>query len=344
MSATLAAERRVAVEAVLQACRVCQKVFNHLVAGETIIKDDRSPVTVADYSAQAVVNTYLAEHFPQDLVVGEESARDLQGEVGRALREKVLSLSNAVLRVPLTESKLLTAIDRGSYGGGPRGRHWTLDPIDGTKGFLRGDQFAVCLALIEDGEVRLGVMGCPNLPAAHLGHAAQATASPPGERGCLFIAEKGHGAFTRSLVSDVETRIHVSDTRDCRDARFCESVEAAHSSHSDASRVGQDLGITQDSIRMDSQCKYGCIARGDADIYLRLPASATYVEKIWDHASGALLVEEAGGIVTDVDGKHLDFSRGRFLDANRGVVAANAQIHSEVLRAVQKVLQNPERA
>lgn len=64
---------------------------------------------------------------------------------------------------------------------------WTLDPIDGTKGFLRGEQFAVCLALIVGGNVQLGVMGCPNLPVDFN--------APEGERGCLFIAEKGQGAF-----------------------------------------------------------------------------------------------------------------------------------------------------
>ena len=64
---------------------------------------------------------------------------------------------------------------------------WTLDPIDGTKGFLRGEQYAICLALIIDGIVQLGVVGCPNLPVDH--------EQPDGEKGCLFIAVKNQGAF-----------------------------------------------------------------------------------------------------------------------------------------------------
>lgn len=63
---------------------------------------------------------------------------------------------------------------------------WTLDPIDGTKGFVRGEQYAVCLALIEDNDVKVSVMGCPNLPAS--------LSDPAGERGCLFVAVKGQGA------------------------------------------------------------------------------------------------------------------------------------------------------
>jgi 3'(2'), 5'-bisphosphate nucleotidase len=54
---------------------------------------------------------------------------------------------------------------------------WTLDPIDGTKGFLLGGQYAVCLALIEDSDVKLGVMGCPNLPHRWATQRANADAS-----------------------------------------------------------------------------------------------------------------------------------------------------------------------
>ena len=64
---------------------------------------------------------------------------------------------------------------------------WALDPIDGTKGFLRGGQYAVCLALIKDGEPVLGVVGCPNLPVDYT--------SADAERGVIFVAVKGQGAF-----------------------------------------------------------------------------------------------------------------------------------------------------
>lgn len=63
---------------------------------------------------------------------------------------------------------------------------WTIDPIDGTKGFLRGEQYAVCLSLIVDAQVQVGVIGCPNLPAD--------PANPELGQGCIFVAVKGHGA------------------------------------------------------------------------------------------------------------------------------------------------------
>ena len=63
---------------------------------------------------------------------------------------------------------------------------WTVDPIDGTKGFLRGGQYAVCLSLIVNSQVELGVIGCPNLPIH--------PTDPDGEKGCIFVAVRGQGA------------------------------------------------------------------------------------------------------------------------------------------------------
>ncbi|KAJ1656853.1 3'(2'),5'-bisphosphate nucleotidase, partial [Coemansia sp. RSA 25] len=313
--AYLAKERAVAIEAVERASQVCQAVFKRLITAETLTKKDKSPVTVADFGAQAVVNHILEQHFPDDPVVGEEDSKDLQGEDGRALREKVTEL-------------ILRAIDRGQYAGGPQGRHWTLDPIDGTKGFLRGEQFAVCLALIIDGKVCLGVVGCPNLPYN--------MSKPDGERGVLMVAVKGQGAFQRKLSAngiDSETPVRVSHVLSTADAVFCESVEAQHTDHSHNANIARLLGITKPSVRMDSQCKYASVARGDAEIYLRLPVSEAYVEKIWDHASGNIIIHEAGGRVSDINGKALDFSIGRTLSANKGVVAASAKIFDEVISA-----------
>ena len=73
--------------------------------------------------------------------------------------------------------------------------------------------------------------------------------------------------------------------------RFCESVEKTHSNHDTSALVAAELGITAPPLRIDSQCKYAVLARGDAEVYLRLPAKAksTYVEFIWDHAAGELL-------------------------------------------------------
>lgn len=320
-------EQEVAIAAVLQAAELCRQVRFALVTDETISKRDKSPVTVADFGAQALVSRALGAAFPHDPIVGEESADELRQQ--EALLSRVLSAVN-VVEPEATAEDVLAAIGRCTHSGGPTGRFWTLDPIDGTKGFLRNEQYAVALALIENGQVQLGLLACPNLSQSLEGK---------GPGGTLFVAVRGEGAHVSAFDGSWGEPVKVSGTEDPAAAAFCESVEAGHSSHDDAARIAERLGVTRPPLRLDSQAKYSVVARGEADIYLRLPTIAGYEEKIWDHAAGALLIEEAGGKVTDTRGLPLDFSRGRTLAANVGVVATNGPLHDRVVEAVKAVLQ-----
>ncbi len=320
-------ELKVAIEAVLKASQLCQKVQAELVSSDTVTKKDRSPVTIADFGSQAVVNLSLMSAFPDDPIVGEEAASELRENSD--LRSKVIK-NVAAIFPNSTEDQILTAIDHGSHGGGATGRFWTIDPIDGTKGFLRGGQYAVALALIEEGKVVLGILGCPNLPLDWN--------QQNGKKGCLFAAIKEEGAIMRSLDDPTETPIHTSQTADSAQASFCESVESAHSSHSDAEKIAKILNVTTPPIRIDSQCKYATVGRGDASIYLRMPTRTYYQENIWDHAAGLSVITEAGGKVTDVYGQPLDFSIGQKLSRNTGVIVTNGKLHDQVLAAVEKVL------
>ena len=321
-------ERQIAIQAVIEATQLCQQVQAQLGQIERMLKEDRSPVTVADFGAQALVLDRLHRAFPDIPIVAEEDAADLLGPEPTVIRERVVEHVRAI-RSDLTEPAIITAINRGNYNGGQAGRHWTLDPIDGTKGFLRNDQYAVALALIEEGQVILGVLGCPGLPVEGL---APAGASG---RGCLLVAEKDQGAQLWSLQGETIRPIRVSGVCDPVEAMICESVESGHSRQDQTARIAQVLGIARPSIRMDSQCKYATVARADASIYLRLPTRPGYEEKIWDHAAGAIVVEEAGGKVTDMHGKPLDFSHGRTLKNNQGVVATNGLLHDTVIAAIE---------
>ena len=327
-----AEERRIALEAVEKASFLCRTVQANLVAEASMDKQDKSPVTVADFGAQAVVTHILRGAFPDLPLVGEEDAAALRDPENHALASQVVAHVRDTLP-GLGADEILDLIDYGTFEGGSSGRHWTLDPIDGTKGFLRMDQYAVALALIEDGEVVLGVLGCPNMPMG-----GDPGGDPDGEPGCLFIAVRGEGAFQRALSGGDEQPVRVTDISRTEAANFCESVEAAHSSQSDSAQVAQRLGITAEPFRIDSQCKYGAVSRGDASIYLRLPTRKDYEEKIWDHAAGAIVVSEAGGKVTDVMGRDLDFSLGRTLRNNSGVIVTNGVLHDPVIAAVREVL------
>ena len=283
---------------------------------------------------------------------------------------------------------------------------WTLDPIDGTKGFLRGGQYAVCLALLVDARVELGVIGCPNLPSipspspssyqsTNTSSTSDGTSANPGlgGTGVLFIAVRGHGTHQLPLLipttppqppsatattsgSLLNTHMHMPHLA-LYELSFLESVEKAHAALDTSARVAARLGVRAGSVRMDSQAKYAALVRGDGGggVYLRLPVagggrggeSGGYEEKIWvrflrftgsakftcvcvclcillvcwfvqDHASGSLLVEEAGGIITDYRGRPLDFGLGRTLGTNYGVVAARKEVYAQVIEAVQAVL------
>lgn len=346
MAYTYEKERLVAELAVTRAAILTKKVFNEKAKG-TLNKDDKSPVTIGDFGAQALIIQAIKQIFPDDQVVGEEEASSLREDA--KLRDQIWELVNStrledaeaekLIGGPIpTVDAMLDAIDAGNSAGGAKGRIWALDPIDGTKGFLRGGQYAVCLGLMVDGDVKVGVLGCPNLP---VDDSAPLTADVAEGKGVLFSAVLGQGATSRALTTGALAKsqpIHMREVKDIRDATFCESVEAGHSSHDDQSQIAQKLQISKPSVRMDSQTKYASIARGAGDIYLRLPTSATYQEKIWDHAAGDLIVREAGGQVTDSLGRRLDFSKGRTLAENKGVVAAPKEVHAQVLEVVKDVL------
>ncbi|MCJ1319926.1 hypothetical protein MMC15_005262 [Xylographa vitiligo] len=348
-------ELRIASLAVQRATILTQKVFHEKVKG-TLSKDDKSPVTIGDFGAQALIIQAIKYNFPEDEVVGEEEAStlrekpDLTQQIWELVQGAKLGIHENSSEVekelggPLEgPGQMLNAIDAGNSSGGSKGRFWALDPIDGTKGFLRGGQYAVCLALIVDGEVKVGVLGCPNLPVddkAPLSADVSDAGAEKHQRGVLFSAVYGQGATSQPLGTDdllPHQSIHMKDPP-IREATFCESVEAGHSSHGDQAMIAGKLGITEPSVRMDSQAKYGSVARGAGDLYLRLPVSATYVEKIWDHAAGWLIVTEAGGVVTDAEGNKVDFGQGRTLAKNKGIVATPKSLHQEVIGVVKSVL------
>jgi 3'(2'), 5'-bisphosphate nucleotidase len=117
------------------------------------------------------------------------------------------------------------------------------------------------------------------------------------------------------------------------------SVESGHTDKGKASDLSRAFGTRVGPIGMDSQAKYAVLAAGGAELLVRLisPDRPDYKEKIWDQAAGSLVIEEAGGRVTDLDGRPLDFSRGRTLAENRGVVATNGHLHEAALSAIRQV-------
>jgi 3'(2'), 5'-bisphosphate nucleotidase len=328
-------EREIAIarRAAQRAALLCEDVRRELVP-VSLIKKDRSPVTVADFGAQAIVCHELLREFPGESVVAEEDSAVLRAPENSA---SLASVTEHVRRQiqGASAADVCNWIDHGN--GVVGGRFWTLDPIDGTKGFLRGDQYAIALALIEDGDLKVGVLACPYLLID--------AARQDGPRGVLFCASRGEGAWAEPLANgalknarrDEEKLRVVNGTRGAA-FRLVESMEASHANLSLQESIARSVGIVAPSVHMDSQAKYGVVARGDAALYLRIPSPKTpnYRENIWDHAAGALIVEEAGGRVTDVRGAPLEFAGGTRMERNRGVVVSNGAIHAQVLEELSK--------
>lgn len=362
-------------------------------------------MTVGDFASQALALRALHECFPSDMFIAEEGSEALRED--EELLRKVLGAVNRAHEGSLDEKQLLSAIDYGqgiddadqdrqSKEGSERRRVWCLDPIDGTKGFLRGrtcgGQYCIALALIEDGEPVLSVLGCPNLPLP----STAATATEPyglwsqeevreteaqqsmfsTSRGCLFVAVRGCGCYeiplhaietnvlnggaagaessaeSNSTASWTQLRVTPNDgsCKPASHAKFCLGVERGFSDpKGTVLKIAQMMhgpdALTTDidgipdiknSLRMDGQGKYGLLARGDAECFLRLPKEG-YVDWVWDVAAGYLILKEAGGTMTDVHGRPIDFSeigierRAKLPDHVEGIFGSCGGIFHEAL-------------
>jgi 3'(2'), 5'-bisphosphate nucleotidase len=320
-------EAEFAVQAVETAARLCRRIQAEMVT-EALSKADRSPVTVADFASQAIVARMFKESFPQAVLVGEEDSTSLREPDNAETRSAVTSFVSS-MRPEATQELVCTWIDFGAQQ--PSQQFWTLDPIDGTKGFLRGDQYVVALALIEDGQVVVGALGCPNLDGD--------LTPDVGGSGSVVVAVRGQGAYARSMVGHSFKRLRTSSVDDPAQARILRSYESGHTDQDKMAALANTLGVHKPPVRLDSQAKYAILAAGNGELLFRLlsPKMPQYTEYIWDQAAGSLIVEEAGGAVSDLRGEPLDFGQGRRLDKNIGVLVSNGRLHQAGLRALHTV-------
>ena len=288
-----------------------------------VAKEDHSPVTAADYAAQALIVAQLDETFPEDGLLAEEQ--------GSALRRAPASLGQQVLdhvrraRPQASHAQVLRWLDRTGRGAGRR--WWALDPLDGTKGFLRSGQYAVALALIEAGHVVVAALGCPRW-------------SPRGkEPGSLLIAARREGAWRMPLEGGELSRLAVSTEARPQHARLLFSFEPGHTDEAKMAEILNALGSGEPPQRMDSQVKYAALAAGEGELVIRLPPAAHPDRRdwVWDHAPGSLILEEAGGAVSDLRGRPLTITDQPRLPDNWGILATNRHLHAEALAAMEAV-------
>jgi len=180
-----------------------------------------------------------------------------------------------------------------------RPRVWVVDPIDGTRDFLRGRTgWAVSIALVEDGRPVLGAICAP-------------------ARRQLFLAEAGAGATLNGEPIRVSDRASVAG---CRIPADRSTIDAAYwPERWPAEAVEKPNGL---ALRIAK------VASGEADAFFEGRPMGE-----WDIAAAGLILEEAGGVVTDRDGGPLRFNKP--VPRLKGVVAAAPGLHAEVLRRVR---------
>jgi len=316
-----------ALKAVETGVEICIPIYAGTHQG-ALKKIDASPVTIADFSVQAVTAAMLADRFPDDVLVAEESSAVLREAENAYTLQAVTDVFSHHYRQASPED-VCGWIDRGSSN--PQTRFWVMDPVDGTKGFLRGGQYVVALALIEAGEIMVSALGCP-----HLDEQLQPNFE---DGGVMLLAERSGGAWLRPVKGAVWRRLQVSSQRQTELARAAHSFEPTHTNHDLLRALLAELGTNMETIPMDSQAKYAMIAGGSCDLLYRLTSSGRPpgAECIWDHAAGALMVTEAGGRITDLNGEPLDFMQGRTLAVNEGVLVTNGILHDAALDVYRRV-------
>ncbi|KAF1921717.1 hypothetical protein BDU57DRAFT_59375 [Ampelomyces quisqualis] len=363
-----------ALHAVHAASLLTKSVLRSLsnsVGAET--KADDSPVTIADFAAQALLISALHAVYPDDGFIGEESADALR--CNEALADRVWQL---VLRAkedasarrdgssgvqaagaltterffPVSKDQMFDRIDLGGKGEVTgQGRVWVMDPVDGTATFMRGQQYAVALCLLVDGVQQVGVVGCPNLsfdPNSPLRetpvHEDQVDSTG---LGVVLSAVKGQGTFIRSmhettLGSPRHVDLTTLPTKPLTALNFVETTLGKTSlSQPEHKAVAESLGCTwPGTVVWSQQIKYVALALGATDVMVRIPQTKERYTYIWDHAGGHILFQEAGGVIRDFDGKHVDFGRGRKITGgvNYGMIGAMPLVFDRVHGAVKDVL------
>jgi 3'(2'), 5'-bisphosphate nucleotidase len=292
-------ELKIAIETVKVATEIT-KWFSR-VGFKSFQKQDNSPVTLADYASQFFITFKITQSFPEDQIIAEETNEINLSEDELDLIKLCYGYLNIDIEIDLPQKKLKSE------------RQWTVDPIDGTKGFQKHLSYAIGIGLMINSNPRISIIGVPNF----------------NEKGtAIFIAEKENGAKV-SYGGEPFSLIEVSKQDTLSESLMCHSL---HYDEPWVMKFASEINITK-FIQMDSMAKFCLISNGDADIYVKpLNKERSFS---WDFLPGTLLVSEAGGKVSDLNGNPLKFLDEKLIVTAPGLIASNSYIHQEILRSMR---------
>ncbi|KAG6393995.1 hypothetical protein SASPL_144571 [Salvia splendens] len=350
-----------AVDVVERACHLCVQKSLFSSDKSIIEKIDQTPVTVADFGVQALISLEMSKLFPSiPLVAEEDSGFVRENNLASAVFAEVTDKSS-ISDKELSEEDILKAIDRGgkdAYLFGPEPTtYWILDPIDGTRGFVKGSEalYVVGLALVVEGEIVLGVMGCPNWKDSDSDVLNTDGAEENVSRsGIIMISHVGYGTWRTRLWDSPNSNIKmarnwircvVDGLHKAGEARYCipesqtwESLPLStqYSATTCANNVGEKQILLLRAC-CGSLCKYLMVASGRASTFIARARRKRTI-KVWDHAVGVICIHEAGGKVTDWKGSELDFAADekerRVLFPSGGILVTNDGLHDQILQII----------
>lgn len=250
-----------------------------------------------------------------------------------------------------TQEEMLDAIDLGCTAApeGHAGRLWFLDPIDGTKTFLSGNQYAVALCLTINEEQKVGVLGCPNLPWSDIKTGTMSrdvnveTLTDPAGYGSISYAIAGMGSFVAELgaqsMGEPVLMKRSSIPASIKEARFLDSTRSSSRDHHCHNDVYKKLSITAPPMGIwATQMKYIALALGAGDAWFRCPPANSWRQCPWDHAGGMLIYTEAGGMFSNIRWNRHSFSNSRYFDGMWGYIVTDASLYDELKGAIDTVL------
>ena len=267
---------------------------------KTIEKKDHSPVTLADYAAQTFINYYLKKEFPSDQLFAEERIEDLSDSQEGLIRKCFKDLNIPIKKF---ESNL-------NYRGKPSNRQWTIDPIDGTKGFVANLSYSIGIGFLVNSEPTVSAIGAPNYD----------------ERGlAVFRAEQGEGSQA-SYAGKAFIPITTSSQSNLKNSRVCISLHNASKATLD---FLDKIGIKEENrCAMDGMGKFCMVADATADFYIHLNRNVMHS---WDFCPGDLLIREAKGNSSDIDGKRLKFKDNICIITAPGYLFSNKKLPKAIL-------------
>ncbi len=268
-------------------------------------KKDNSPVTLADFAVQIYVISLLKENFGGDQVIAEENGTFLKETDENALEE---CFSELDISLSSNYRDLL------NYRGKTSNRTWTIDPIDGTKGFMENLYYAIGMCFLINDQPQISAISIPDYDSAGL---------------AIFIAEKNLGTKMSQDGKEFKS-VHVSTQS------VLENASLIHSLHFDKPWVIHfaDAARVKKRTQADSMMKFCLVADGSYDLYLK-PVDDHHCS-IWDYAPGYLTIMEAGGKMTDLNGDPITFHDTKLISGTHGFLVSNSILHDKALEIFKK--------